>query len=503
MKQWTRNNSTWLWQNAEKILIVVFLVTFTFNIRKVFLTPYSYLNGEFNEYLTISFGWADLLMISVILIYAIKWLLRQAEIGGTGEVKEDNSGIKEYNNNSNKSSTPHFPRNVSRLLSTINNYLCQVFKGETILLLLFLIWAMLSISWSVYKPMAIYRIANLLVIIAFVSILAANLRDKKWLKIAFLSLLINGVLQSTLGIAQFVNNGSIGLHYLGESIVSQNLPGVAKILDFGEKHIRAYGTFPHPNILAGFLVIPIFIIVSELLKKIVEKTSTKKEVTRETTLTGISPGVLAIALCFISTCFILTFSRSAFLGLGVGLLALFWLNFDSLVSLLKLHYSKRKFLFALLMVIAIFSLAFFGLPAKKDLLSLKSLTERNPYLDVARGTILEHPIVGVGVGQFVVNEFLKYPNLEGWQYQPVHNVYFLVASELGTTGLVFLLLFILSVIQNGRQENNLTSGSFYCIIISFLIIALFDHYFWDIKIGITTFAIAASFHSLLRETANQ
>jgi len=150
------------------------------------------------------------------------------------------------------------------------------------------------------------------------------------------------------------------------------------------------------------------------------------------------------------------------------------------------------------MVFIILSLVVFWFPARKDLLSLKSLDERNPYLNVARGTILEHPIVGVGIGQFVFNEFLKYSNLEGWQYQPVHNVYFLVASELGAIGLILLLLFILFTIQKGIAKSNLTAGSFYCIIISFLVIALFDHYFWDIKIGMITFALAIVFLRLFK-----
>ena len=67
---------SWLWQNAERILIIVFFATFTFNIRKVFLTPYSFLNGGFNEYTTISLSWADALMIAVILIYTIKYIYK-------------------------------------------------------------------------------------------------------------------------------------------------------------------------------------------------------------------------------------------------------------------------------------------------------------------------------------------------------------------------------------------------------------------------------------------
>ncbi|MCK4892131.1 MAG: hypothetical protein KAS78_05680, partial [Candidatus Pacebacteria bacterium] len=40
----------------------------------------------------------------------------------------------------------------------------------------------------------------------------------------------------------------------GESVIGPQIPGVAKIAVDGEKIIRAYGTFPHPNILGGFLI---------------------------------------------------------------------------------------------------------------------------------------------------------------------------------------------------------------------------------------------------------
>jgi hypothetical protein len=82
----------------------------------------------------------------------------------------------------------------------------------------------------------------------------------------------------------------------------------------------------------------------------------------------------------------------------------------------------------------------------------------------------------------------------------VHNVYFLVASELGAIGLILLLLFILFTIQKGIAKSNLTAGSFYCIIISFLVIALFDHYFWDIRTGMIIFMLPILFSKAIRNS---
>src|SRR5665648_527637 len=120
-----KHKISWLWRNAEKVLIVAFFLTFTLNIRKVFLTPYSFLNGGFNEYMTMSFSWADLLMLATILIYTTKSILRQVinpYYASPGHEKSFN--------------------NVSR---------------ETFYLFIFLAWVGLSIFWSQYRPVVTYR----------------------------------------------------------------------------------------------------------------------------------------------------------------------------------------------------------------------------------------------------------------------------------------------------------------------------------------------------------
>lgn len=506
-------NLTWFWQNAERILIVIFLATFTFNIRKVFLTPYSYLNGEFNEYLTLSFSWADLLMLAVILIYTTKLLYSQLK-------GREAKGLTPHNNNIEKSSNTGLLRslhNVSRLPRNTIGYLCQLLKGafsslivvwgETFWLALFLAWTFLSIFWSTYKPIAFYKIAGLFLVVIFALILIAKLKEKKWLKMAVFALILNGVFQSTLGITQFINNGSVGLRLIGESIVSQNLPGVAKIILAGGKHIRAYGTLPHQNILAGFLILPTFLIVSELVQRTALRTGGGKDVARETILEGAPTGFLLAALCFIAAGFVLALSRSAFLGLGIGFLLLFGLNFNLLGRTLRFSHLKERLLLLLVMLVMISFLVAFFLPAGKILFSSKSLSERNLYLDVSREIISEHPISGVGIGQFILSEYKNYSNLEGWHYQPVHNVYLLITSELGTVGLILLLLFILTILHNccintKRKNRNtgllrMTDNLFCVIILAFIVISLFDHYFWDIKTGMIIFALAVIFSKIM------
>lgn len=478
---------SWIWQNAEKVLVIVFFATFTLSTRKVFLTPYSFLNEGFNEYMTMSISWADMLMIGTIIIYNIKLLTSQFR-------KEILANTLSENVIRNKS-------------SVIRNYYRNNVSRETLFLVLFLFWTGFSIFWASYKPISIYRFVSLSEIMAFTLIAISLLRDNKWLKMAIIALIVNGLIQSILGIGQFLINRSLGLRFLGESILGPNIDGVAKIIINSEKYIRAYGTLPHPNILAGFLVVPLFIIIGEILRR---------NVSYETSPVRIPDWLLWPSGLILGSGFIMSFSRSAFLGFSIGLLIYFvvaaylrlyrnklytCLNktrtsatpaFQTIRTQLPHRVPKINFGIA---IVSIIVLAFITIMWLKDtsFFSKQSLQERSLYNIVSYETISTHPIKGVGLGQFVLNAFYNYPNLESWQYQPAHNMYLLIFSELGIFGLVLAILFsitfLLKIWDRVRTEYNLTYLIYYCIIISYLVLSFFDHYFWDLKAGMIIFVL--------------
>jgi O-antigen ligase len=367
-------------------------------------------------------------------------------------------------------------------------------RGETYLLLLFVAWSFISIAWSPYSPIAIYRSLTLLEIFLFSTIVYKKLvADSHFFGISLVSLTINGFIQAIIGIFQFIYGHSLGLRLFGESIVSRETPGVAKLVIDGTKHIRAYGTFPHPNIMAVFLIIPLIIILISLINR-----WQSKFVSRATILNRIPTSLILVFLFVIGLGFILTFSRSAFLGLFIALLFVFY------SFMRNLQYKKQILIVLLLIIVALIGSVYF-VSHNTSLFSDQSMKERNSYVNVARETISAHPLIGVGAGQFVLEEYSENTNLEGWQYQPVHNVYLLLASELGITGLVLFLIFMATLLfrESGGGKNTyiLTCYNFCCIMFSFLIIALFDHYFWDIKIGTMIFSLIVVF-ILLRNRSN-
>lgn len=146
-----------------------------------------------------------------------------------------------------------------------------------------------------------------------------------------------------------------------------------------------------------------------------------------------------------------------------------------------------------IIVIAIIILGFSAgwyFPSKIDGYTtfVKSLEERSLYQEMAVGLIQERPLSGWGMGSFVPSiPQVFHVELEPWQYQPVHNIFFLVWSELGIVGLFLILVFLWKSISHvfvPRGTN--IHGTDYCftlLLIGWITIMSFDHYFWDLQQG--------------------
>jgi O-antigen ligase len=87
----------------------------------------------------------------------------------------------------------------------------------------------------------------------------------------------------------------------------------------------------------------------------------------------------------------------------------------------------------------------------------------------------------VGVGNYTLS--LKkelYPNENSYFYQPVHNIFMLILSEIGIFGFLSFLAFIFYFIYLIFKNN-----IYYLSLISALIIMFsFDHYYWTLHFGI-------------------
>lgn len=99
----------------------------------------------------------------------------------------------------------------------------------------------------------------------------SNLEDKfcftwntknRYISYLLITLLISVLLQGILGYLQFNNGNSVGVNWLGESKVSVGGFGSSCVVLHGDLYLRASGTFAHPNILGGYLVVALIIFLT-------------------------------------------------------------------------------------------------------------------------------------------------------------------------------------------------------------------------------------------------
>ncbi len=318
------------------------------------------------------------------------------------------------------------------------------------------VWTFLSVSWADNTNLALFKSLKLTEFGLLFIYIAYNALNKPFIRNTVGLIVILGFIQAIIGVAQAILQHSVGLFWLRESLISLNIDGVAKVMLFGHKFIRAYGLFPHPNILGGFLLISIIFTV------LYDKMFHTRPV--GCSMWNIPSGVehfrflhsrivLLILLLFQILALLLTFSKSAVLGLFIVICygSYKFVSRGTLGSLIKLFHVKH-FCRYLVSIVIMFALLLTILGFNINSLLFKSLNERLLYLNVSRETIADNPIVGLGMGQFVA-EMQRYSSvfLANWQYQPVHNVFLLIWSELGIIGLVLFILFLWKVFRANKM----------------------------------------------------
>lgn len=286
---------------------------------------------------------------------------------------------------------------------------------------------------------------------------------------------LSGVVQSVFAISQFITQKVFASTWLG---TAEHLPGVIgnSVIEAGGRFLRAYGTFQHPNLLAGFLVLCFIFVIGWYF-------ISKKRIDSIISMSAIS--IISVGLFF-------TFSRSAW---GVMGASIFFLVFLALMTRGLIH--RRKIISALVVIIlisTIFSVMNFSLIstrlASDARLEVQSATERITGYQDSWTLLKESWLHGVGIGAYTssVRKDID-ASREVWRLQPVHNIYLLIATELSVFGFIFFALFLIELIRKGvRKLSNLQNYSFEWVVyltasLAVLLLGLFDHYFWSVHPG--------------------
>ena len=324
----------------------------------------------------------------------------------------------------------------------------SIFK-KNLLPVLFLAVVAISISNAIISEVAWYRWAKLVeYVFVFWYMSRRALRVISLDGIARI-IIASVAFQAVIGIVQYLAQHSIGLKIFGESVLNPVASGVAVVVADGERYLRAYGTFPHPNVLALWLVIGIwaFWYISNI------KPQKSK--------------VFYFMYALILIALVLTFSRTVIALWSV-----------SSIFLLR----KQYFRLAMVTISIIAIISILVLPQIISRVRISSddeaFVQRVFFNEQALAGTRDHLAIGNGIGQFVPILMRDLHFYSRSIYQPAHNVYLLILYETGIVGLLIFLFFIARLFWKIRQKHFAVA-----ILGTFCAVALFDHFPWTLQQG--------------------
>lgn len=315
---------------------------------------------------------------------------------------------------------------------------------------LYLTDVLIGVLWLLERPKISLKLIFLIFLAAFnvYFSLSPAVSAYKWLKVAEIVFLVWFVArrakfeakwlvipvfyESWLAIWQWWQQGAVGgfWYWLGERTFNSGTPGIANAAINGQLTLRPYGTFPHPNVLGGWLAVVLPLILIYFLHN-------------SRRINAARLYILLIVVLGYGTLF-LSLSRTAIL---IGVAATLWiLGRKAVLLLIPLLLLWPRFLTA----------------------ETEPVVARSELNRVAIEEFTRSPIWGTGLGTSPLYG-AKVQNY-ALAFQPTHNIYLLVLAEAGVLGWLFFGFLLLK-----------TRINIFLAVILFL--GLFDHYFLTLQQG--------------------
>ncbi len=344
--------------------------------------------------------------------------------------------------------------------------------------------AVLSLSRADQLTVGIYQLARLLQGIVFYLYLrhwAWNRFDADRTAVAFVA---GALLQATLGITQYILQHDAGMRWLGEPVLSTGMRGVAVFFDAHfVKVLRAYGTFPHPNVLAAYLMMALGV--------------TGWLWTRHGTTGRRALWVWPVATAILLWAFYLTFSRTVIgVWLAVSAAVMSVLLTGRISNVWPNIAAVRRRICSMALTVCAVSALFvaFLWPLVVARMTISASDEavrlRIRYNDAAvmSGTDLSWHInwTGVGIGNFTTWLSRYDESLPSFMYQPAHNIFLMIYSETGLLGLLFMLVWLALTIRMAWRvyaKQPVVRAGVIALVSAVLAIGLLDHFYWTLQQG--------------------
>ncbi len=305
----------------------------------------------------------------------------------------------------------------------------------------------------------LYRLLKIFELLGVFAVFKYKNISPKTILVAFFC---GALFETGLTLLQFINKHSIqGIFYFfGERYLNLSMPGIAKASLQGIEFLRPYGTFPHPNSLAGFyLLVYAFFYGQQKLQ----------------------PSSIKKALLILSFIIILfSFSKTALIAFLI--IQLFYLKDDFKDAECIPCMISRVVLYAIPIVIFALAKTDPSSLEKRYLLTQNSLT-----------LISQHLFFGVGLGNYLIAQTRLPSSSISFPYQPVHNIFLLITAETGLISILLLGYFGLKKFLSSQKD-----AVFVACCIVFLLTGLLDHYWLTLQqnwlLGGVIFGVLAAGH---------
>ena len=308
--------------------------------------------------------------------------------------------------------------------------------------MIFLGLIMVNIIFSLSKPLALYKTVKLLEAVGIFWVIS---KEKLSYKLLLVALLIGALGEVTLSMSQLIGRHSLqGIFYFfGERYFTLGTPDIAKTSLNGVEILRPYGTFSHPNSQAGFYLLMYFFVLN--FSKFNRHYWLKK--------------------ALLTACALLIFFSFSKIAIIVFLL----------LNLVYYIYKKdgSRCVLCILSRFAIFlALALIFLTAKGDPLSLeKRITLTKNALVIFQ----QHPLFGVGLGNYLLGQN-SFPSRYPYFFlQPVHNIFLLLLVEGGVMLMGYLIYL------SWKKWGIKFIKKHLLVILAVVITGLFDHYWLTLQ----------------------
>lgn len=396
----------------SEIFFLFFIILLPTQLGKHFFPPYSYLNGVRVDYLSPTVYLTDIFVL-LLLIFNFKRIF-------------------------------------------------EFFKNKRIIVGLALF--VINVFMAKNKIIAFYQFLKILELLVVFSVSRELIKTVKE-KTILLGFFLMGFFQLSLSLCQLVLRHSVqGIFYFfGERLFNLSTPGIAKATLYGVEILRPYGTFSHPNSLAGFFLLLYFF------------TLTYKNFKKHFFLKYFNLLIFSI-LIFIS------FSKVAIIS---------FLLLNTFYYILN---SKIKCLFC--------KIARIFIPITVSIIFLQATTDPLTFekrIDLVKNSfsiLKQNLFFGTGIGNYLVVQSEFSSKYVFFFNQPVHNIFLLFLSEIGMIIGGFLLLECFKALKFLKINKE-----FYFVILPIILTGFFDHYWLTLQqnwllLGLVYGIVSSSFFIL-------